>query len=663
VSSARALLFPRSLAVVGASPRQATTIRNVLAGGIPAWGVHPTRTDVLGLRCGPSAADLPEVPEVALLLVNHERLEDAVEDAAAAGVGAFVLPGLGAESGAAGAPVRDRLAARLRALGAAALGPNCMGAAVPGGGSTWTGTPPNGSAAGHVSCLVQSGSIGEALLSLGGRVGLRCVASSGGELVTDTADLLDVLVEDEGTAAIGLFLETIRRPEAFAAALARGAAAAKPVVCLKVGRSEAAERAALTHTGALVGSDRAVGALLRRYGVIRVDDFHELVETLDVLGRRRPRPAGTRLGAVSESGGEAALLADHAEAAGLAFQPLPPAPAGTLAREFPNFTVPGNPLDAWAVAPEDEIYPRALELLAGSGAFDILLAQVDLSQFRGADEQGWCELIVRALGAATAGTDVFPAVVSVHSADPPAAIRLAADELDLPLLRGTREAMLALAHVAGWRPARPPVHEPAPDVSDLLAAGGPLPEHESALLLERLGVPFAPRRRAATSEEAAAAAAALGCPVVVKRDGPAHKSRDGGVVLGVATPAAAAEAARALGPPVLVARQVPAGPEALCGFTRDPQAGSVLAVGRGGVDVEAADAVRLVSAPLDHDGALEVVAAAGIEDGAGVVAATLVALSRLALSEPRIVSVDVNPLVLAGAETVAVDALVVARDP
>jgi acetyltransferase len=634
----------------------------VLAGGIPAWGVNPNRDEAAGLACRPTVADLPATPETALMLVNHERVERAVEDAAAAGVRAFVVPGVGAEAGASGAGVRERLAARLRALGAVALGPNCMGAAVPGGPSTWTGTPPNGSAAGHVSAIAQSGSIGEALLSLGGRIGFRCIVSSGGEMVTDTADLLGALADDDGTRAVALFLETIRRPDAFAAALERCAAAEKPVVCLKVGRSEAAARAALTHTGALVGSDRAVSALLHRWGVIRVDDFHELVETLELLGRRR-RPSGVRVGAVSESGGECALLADHAEAAGIPFAPLPADLAGRLVAEFPNFLEPGNPLDAWAVAPEEEVYPRTLELLAESGAFDVLLAQVDLSQFRGEAEQEWCELIVRAVAATAEGAGLAPVVVSVHSADPPATVQELARELDLPLLRGTREAMLALARVASWRPAPPRSHEPAPGADDLLTGVGPLPEHESSLLLERVGVPVAPHARARTPAEAADVAERLGLPVVVKRDGPAHKSRDRGVILDVATGEAAAEAAIALGSgPVLVARQVPPGPEAICGMTRDPHVGPVLAVGRGGTAVEQLGRLASTAAPLDLAGARALAAEAGLDEGAEIVARTLVALSRLALTYPRIASIDVNPLVLAGDDTVAVDALVVLED-
>jgi hypothetical protein len=280
----------------------------------------------------------------------------------------------------------------------------------------WIGRPPDTTAPGGVAVLAQSGSIADAFLSLGGRVGFRCVVSSGAEAVTDAADYLRFFAEDEGTRAVGLFLETVRRPDAFADALERCALAEKTVVCLKVGRSEAGARAALSHTGALVGSRRAFSAVLRRYSAVEVDDFHELVETLELLGRGG-RPRGTRIGGISESGGECALLADHAEAAGIPFPPLPPELAARLRSEFPNYLEPGNPLDAWAVADESVVYPRSLELLAGSGAFDVLVAQVDLSQFRDETNDGWCELTLRALASLRARTGVFVAATALRHPD------------------------------------------------------------------------------------------------------------------------------------------------------------------------------------------------------------------------------------------------------
>jgi acetate---CoA ligase (ADP-forming) len=658
VPDVRALIFPRSLAVVGASPRNVDAVETVVRSGVAAWGVNPNHDEVAGLRCFPSFADLPATPETALLLVNHERVEQAFEDAAAAGVRAFVVPGVGAEAGAAAAPTVSRLAARARELGAAMVGPNCMGVVVPAGAMAWIGRPPETTAPGHVAVLCQSGSVADAFLSLGGRVGIRCVVSSGTEAVTDAADFLSFFAEDEGTHAVGLFLETVRRPGAFVAALEQCALVGKTVVCLKVGRSEAAARAALSHTGALVGSDRAFSAVLRRYGAVEVEDFHELVETLELLGRGG-RPRGMRIAAISESGGECALLADQAEAAGIPFGPLPEELARRLRSEFPNYLAPGNPLDAWAVADERVVYPRSLELLAESGAFDVLVAQADLSQFRDETNDEWCELTLRALAELRDRTGVLVAGTTVHSADPPRAFQELARELSLPLLRGPRDAMLALARVARVRPVAPFEDDGAAlDVSDLLA-GGALSEHESALVLERFGVPFAPRIRASTPAEAAAAAEELGFPVVLKRHGPAHKSREGGVVLGLTSREAVARAASELGGDVLVAAQMEPGEEVLCGMTRDPDFGPVLAVGTGGAAVESLGRVTLAVAPLDLATAEGVVEDAAIRDPAGVVAATLVALSRLAVANPEIESVDVNPLIVTPAETVAVDALVV----
>jgi acyl-CoA synthetase (NDP forming) len=660
VAGVRSLIFPHSLAVVGASPRNIDAVETVVRSGVAAWGVNPNRDEVSGLRCYPSFADLPETPETALLLVNHARVERALEEAAAAGIRAFVVPGVGAEAGAAAQPTRERLATRARELGAVLLGPNCMGVVVPGGQMAWIGRAPETTAAGGVAMLCQSGSIADAFLSLGGRVGFRCIVSSGAEAVTDVADYLDFFAEDEGTRVVGLFLEAVRRPAAFVGALERCAIAGKPVVCLKVGRSEAGARAALSHTGALVGSDRAFSAVLRRYEAIEVEDFHELVETLELLGRAG-RPHGVRIGGISESGGECALLADQAEAAGIPFAPLPAELSARLQAEFPNYLAPGNPLDAWAVEDANVVYPRSLELLAESGAFDVLVAQADLSQFRDETNDDWCELTLRTLAGLRERTGVYVAATTVHSADPPRRFQELSGELALPLLRGPRDAMLALARAARVRTLSSRGDgSTTPDVADLLEVDGPLAEHESALVLERLGIRFPPRVRAATPEEAAAAARELGPPVVLKLDGPAHKSRAGGVVLGVGSPDEAEDAARRLAAPVLVAKEIAGGVEVLCGMTRDPDYGPVLAVGTGGVRVEERGDLALTLAPFDLDHAAALVEEARVEDESGDVARTLVALGRLALAYPQIESIDVNPLIVTSDDgAIAVDALVV----
>jgi acetyltransferase len=665
----RPLLEPRSLAIVGASDRggaHAAIAANAQRGGAVVWPVNPSRTEVLGLPCFAAVGDLPERPDVVLLAVGHQRVEAAFEDALDAGCRTFVLPGLGNEAGAEGPPTAAAIAARARDAGAAVLGSNCMGIAVPGGASCWIGSLPESFPTGHVAVVTQSGSIGEALTALGPRIGFRCVISSGAEIVRDAADYCALLAEDEATISVGLFLETVRRPGAFARALELLAEADKPVVCLKVGRSDAGARVALAHTGAIVGSARAFSAFLRRYGAIEVDDFPELVETLTVLGCGR-RPRGTSIAAISESGGEAALLADAGESAGLSFGALSDDLAASLQEEFPNYVSPGNPLDAWGIDDVERVFPRSLELLAGSDAFDILVAQVDHSQFRGDWEQDWARLIIRSLADAVAGTDIFPAVTTVQTSDPRGDLAELARELDLPLLRGSGAAIRALARVALRRPPVSVVTEPEDPVElvDLLGAEGALPEHESAAALERYGLRFPLRRRVSSPSEAAAAATELGFPVAIKVDGPAHKARDGGVVLGVMSADEAEERAAELGGRVLVARQVPAGAEAFCGVVRDPLYGPVLTVGLGGAAVEELSLAAVALAPIDSGAALELVdeapglAAAASPAARVALAEALVALGRLVRDHPEIAEVDVNPLILSADGATPVDALVV----
>jgi acyl-CoA synthetase (NDP forming) len=664
-SDLRPLIFPRSAVLIGASERTVPeAVDNVTGKGIQVVAVHTRETKLGGLERFASIRDVPWRPELAFLLVGHQRIEAAFEESLAAGVRAFVVPGLGNESGAEGPAVASRIAARALEVDAAVVGPNCMGVGVPDAASFWIGTVPPTFLPGHVSAVVQSGSIGEALLALGPRVGFRCVVSSGGELVRDVADYCAFFAEDAGTRAVGLFLEQVRRPAAFARSLKLLAQAQKPVVCLKVGRSPGGARAVLAHSGALVGSDEAFSALLRGYGVIEVGDYTEFVEVLEVLGRRH-RPRGTRLAGVSNSGGEGALLADQAEAAGMPFQPLSASLAQRLVEAFPRYVAPQNPVDAWAIDSVERIFPGTFQLLAGSGDFDILVAQVDQSQFLGAPEAANAVLILGALADAVEGTTIFPAVASVQPCDPTPEVAALARERDVAMLRGARNAMRALAAVAGWRPLHPPETDVAPiDLSDLLRPG-PLSEFESGAILERYGVPIGARRRARTPDEAVEAATELGFPIVVKRDGPAHKSRDGGVILGLADAATVRSASTRLGGSVLVAAQMPAGIEAYCGMTRDPDFGPVLAVGLGGSAVERLPGSILCIAPVDLPAARRMVADASVISriaspaAIDAVAGVLLALGRIAMDHPQVTAVDINPLVLDDHGAMAVDALVI----
>jgi acetyltransferase len=653
------------VAIVGASERRPDIVQTAQAGTARTWLVNPGRDAVLGQRSYPSIGDLPEVPDVAMIVTGHRSVEQAVREAIAAGVRGLVIPGLGAEAGTAGRAIAMQIAALAAEAQVPVLGANCMGYARPGGTSLYMSGLPRSVVAGRVAVISQSGSVAEALLAVGPRVGYRVVVSTGSELARDTADFAAAFAADEQSQVIGLFLETIRRPSALSAALRACADVGKPVVCTRVGRSSLAAEVALSHTGAMVGRSAAVSAFLAAHGVIEVTDIHELIDTMDVLGRPR-RPPGVRVAAVSESGGEAGLLADHAQAAGLRLEPLPKATATALQREFPNFVEPHNPLDAWAVDDVDRVFPRSLQLLRDAASYDILIAQLELTRFRSAPDNAWCARIVRALAAAAQGAGVFPAVISGCNVDPPDEIAQFAWEAGVALLRGTRAATAALAAAARWRPRHPAMPPPAAmvDVSDLLRPGV-LPEFESATLFTRYGVQFAPCRRARSGAEAAQAAAELGWPVVVKLDGPAHKASRGGVILGVTTTEQAAAAAHQLGGTVLVATQVQAGPEIICGALRDPVFGPVITIGLGGALAEPLGITAAALAPLGPANAAELIdtlpglTAVASERARAQLAAIFVGLSRAVTDHPQIISADINPVVLGPQGAMAVDALIV----
>ena len=239
------LLQPRSIAVLGASPRLPVPLENVGTGDIPVWGVNPRVPELPGgVKCVASVEALPSVPELGLVLVGHERIEGVLNEAMAFGMKNFVIPGLGNEAGPQADEVASRVEETVTEAGGAFLGPNCMGVARPRRSSPWIGSLDSSFLPGRVSVVVQSGSVGEAMASLGPRVGFRFVVSTGAEASRDVADVLDFFSEDEGTCAVGAFLETVRRPAAFRTVLERLSKCGKPVVCLKVGRTHDAARLA-----------------------------------------------------------------------------------------------------------------------------------------------------------------------------------------------------------------------------------------------------------------------------------------------------------------------------------------------------------------------------------------------------------------------------------
>lgn len=663
------LLDIRRAAVVGASDRGLgyTLIENLSAHGGEVVGVHPTRETAGGAPCVASIADLPWRPDVVAVGLGARTIVPALEEAIAAGHRTFVIPGLGAEAaGEEGDAARARVRELLVASDAVCVGINCMGFAVPERPSGWIGTICAGFRPGAVAAIVGSGSIGEAVLALGPRVGFRSVVSIGAETSRDASDWLAFHAADEGTRAIGLFLEAVRRPAAFRAALERAAEAEKPVVVMKVGRSEVAARNAMAHTGAIVGSDRAFDALCRSYGALRVDDYGEWLEQLEVLGAPR-RPRGPRTVLLTNSGGEAELVADLADAAGMPLTPLPESLARDIDEAYPFHGV-HNPIDYWAFAEPEVIVPDLAMRCATHPEVDNVIINIDQSWRFSNGERDNALDACRAMADAALAGDAFCAVLSTAVSDPADDCVLAAARGGVPVLIGAGMGMRAIARAAQWRPrlpeavgAQPPVEAPELDRPD-----GHLAEADAKAVLVRYGL-RAPREiRAADPAAARAAAAEIAATVVVKADGPAHKEKHGGVILGCVDPDRAAAAAERIGGPVLVCEEIRGGAEVLCGLVRDPSFGPVVVVGVGGSWAEAVgDTARAALAPIGPGDAERLVREVAplahrlSDEEVRIVAEALVAIGRAAHEHPRISEIDVNPLVIKDGEGVALDALIV----
>jgi acyl-CoA synthetase (NDP forming) len=241
--------------------------------------------------------------------------------------------------------------------------------------------------AGNVGIVSQSGAVCISLLSDVRRFGFSHVASSGNEAVLAAADYLEYLVEDPRTEVIGALIETIRQPERFVAALDRSAALGKPVVVLKVGRSERARLAVPTHTGGPAGDPESASALLRTHRAIEVADLVEITEVLAACQSAR-RPAGRRIGVITSSGGLAELILDIAEPADLALPPLSEAARADIIARIGPITGDGNPLDAWGSGTFTANLPYALRLFDASPDHDIVVFCRDTAEDQPFDTPG-----------------------------------------------------------------------------------------------------------------------------------------------------------------------------------------------------------------------------------------------------------------------------------
>jgi acyl-CoA synthetase (NDP forming) len=670
------LFDPRSVAIVGVSADPARWgywfARDAVKGlhRRNVYLVGRSGGELLGQPVYRSIGDLPESPELVVLSVSSGRLEEAVDEALAAGARALIAiaAGLG-ERGPDGAKRERTIVARVRAAGALLLGPNCLGVFDAG---TELELASNPLPPGPVGLVSQSGNIvletGLLLADLG--LGYSRAASVGNQADVDVTDMVTALAAHEPTRVIGVYCEDFRDGRAFAEA---ARAAGKPVVLVTVGRTAAAVRAARSHTGALTSDFAAVDAACRAAGIHRVETPRQLVDTVQALLARH-RPRGRRVAVIGDGGGSGAVASDLLGAHGLELPVLAPATQDALRAQLPEPATTTNPVDLAGAGEQDTFtFATATRTLLEATEVDAVLFTAYFGGYSSlSDELRERELAVARLLASAADETGRPLVVHTMYWDSPPARELRA--AGVPVYRAIEASVAGLAALVADAAAvrTPPAELPAPQPA-LTGTG----YSDARAALAAAGIVFSAAREVESRGDALAAAAVLGYPVVLKALGSLHKSDAAGVVVGLpdeeTLAAAFDDLATRLAPSafsVETSEDTAAGFELLMGVRRDVRFGPIVLVGAGGVAAEVLRDVAVALAPVDQAQAetlLRSLASAPLLLGSrgrplldiAAAASAVAALSHFAAAHPEIAEIEVNPLLVRPAGAIGLDARII----
>lgn len=695
------LFAPRSVALVGASPREGSlgraVLRNMRRGGFEGaiWPVNPRHDEIEGLVCHPSLAALPDVPDVAVVVTPPAAVEGVLEEAGRLGVHVAVVLTAGLERGSNSAEDRIRTAARRHGL--RLVGPNCLGVMSPRAkfDASFAATSAR---PGDLALISQSGAIAAAVLAWGEQrgVGWSGLVTLGDKVDVDFGDCLDWFAQDRATRAILLYVESINDPRKFMSA-ARAAARTKPVIVVKGGRRRAGAAAANSHTGALAGSDEVYGAAFRRAGLLRVYDLDELFAAVETLSRVAPF-RGDRVAVLTNGGGLGVLAVDRLVDLGAELAAPSAETMARLGAALPAGWGGPNPVDIVGDA-DAARYVAALAALLDDPGCDAVLVLNCANAL--APSRAAAEAVAGAVKAHRARVIRPKPVFAVWLGDHAEASAIF-EAARIPSYQTEADAAQGIMHLVAYRKAQDLLMEMpesiqqsiSPDrararriVREGIAAGQRWLDPVSVTgVLEAYGVPIAPVRPAATPAEAAAIAAeflAQGQSVALKvlSQQITHKSDVGGVRLNLSSRAAVEDAARDILANVARARpdavvdgvtvqpmiHRPRGRELIAGLAEDPTFGPVVVFGRGGTAVEVINDKSLALPPLDMNLARTLIARTrvhrllqGYRDvppaDIDAVALTLVRLAQLSADVPEIRELDLNPLVADDSGCIAVDA-------
>ncbi len=698
------IFSPKSVAVIGATENPGsvgrTILENLVKGGFAGkiFPVNPKRDTVLGVKAYPSITAVPEKPDLAVIITPPATVPGIVKDCGAAGVKGVIIISAGfKEIGPVGVELERQVLEEATRSGIRIVGPNCLGVMVPGNKLNATFAA-DMARPGSVGFISQSGALCTAILdwSLKENVGFSAFVSLGSMLDVGWGDLINHLGDDPNTKSIVIYMESIGDARSFLSA-AREVALTKPIIVIKPGRTEAAAKAAASHTGSLTGSDEVLQAAFQRVGVLRVEAISELFDMAEVLGKQ-PRPKGPRLTIVTNAGGPSVIATDMLIGSGAQLADLAPETMAAFNALLPPTWSHNNPVDIIGDA-KPELYAKSLEIAAKDPNTDGIL--VILTPQAMTDPTATAECLKP-----YAQIPHKPVLASWMGADIVAKGEDILNAAQIPTFKYPDRAAKSFYYM--WRysenlrqlyetPAMAPEDErgeidrekAAAIITQVRQSGRTiLTEHESKKLLAAYGLPTVETHIATTESDAIKQAARLGFPVVLKLHSETitHKTDVGGIQLNLRTASAVRQAWKAIETSVtnkvgkehfLGVTVQPMikldGYEIIVGSSIDRQFGPVLLFGAGGQLVEVFKDRALGLPPLNATLARRMMERTRIYTALkgvrGRKAANLAALeqvlvrfSQLVVEQPWISEIDINPLLVSAERIFALDGRVVLHD-
>jgi acetate---CoA ligase (ADP-forming) len=681
------LLSPRSIAVVGASERAGSlgrsTLIQALANGFEGeiFPVNPNYRQILGHDCYPSLDDLPRAPDLVVLAVANAALEEQMQRAIAIGCRSATIFASAYLEGDTSPLLTERLSALARVAGVPVCGANCMGFYHPARNVNAAWYEAGRVKSGPIGLITHSGSLFFSLAANDPRVGYSLLVSPGQELSVMADDYMHYMLEDGATRVIGLFVEAVRNPAGFIAALEKANARDIPVVAMNVGRTAESARLARSHSGAITGDDAAYEALFDKYGVLRARTVEELMNTARLMSARKRVAAGA-VAAVLDSGGARGLFLDLADDLGVPMAKISPETEDKLRRRLEYGLEPVNPVDAWGTGNDNAgVFRDCLQAVVDDPDSALGILMTDLSNDQDPANEEFAQLTVD-----VSEKTGKPILMATHWAQLRGRKMSAAVEAaGVVTIDGTDNLLLAVRHAFAYRDFRalPPLSPPPSPSASVLArwrqrlmCAAALDEADSLSLLGDFGIAHPHFEIVHSVAEAAAVSQRLGLPVAMKTAmaGIHHKSEVGGVHLGLTTAESVARAyqdlAVRLDPRVIVSRMATPGVELALGLVHDRQFGPIVVVGAGGILIEVLQDRQVALPPLDGVRAKRMLERLRLRPLlAGHRGRPAVNLDRLADAIARfsliaatlgdlIAELDVNPLIASADGVVAVDALV-----